>query len=36
MSENQLTIVRELEFKKTLIHKIQSIIDNCIRDCQNK
>ena len=29
-------IVKEYEFDKPLIHKIDSIIDNCIRDCHNK
>ena len=29
-------IVREYEFDKPLIQKIDSIVDNCIRDCQNK
>ena len=29
-------IVKEYEFDKPLIHKIDSIIDNCIRDCQYK
>ena len=29
-------IVKEYEFIIPLIHKIDSIIDNCIRGCQNK
>ena len=29
-------IVKEYEFDKPLIHKIDSIIDNCIRDCHHK
>ena len=29
-------IVKEYEFDKPLIHKIDSIIDNCIRDCHIK
>ena len=33
MNENHLTIVKEHEFDKTLIQKIDSIIDNCYRDC---
>ena len=33
MNENQLTIVKEYEFDNPLIQKIDSIIDNCIRDC---
>ena len=36
MNENQLTIVKEHEFDKPLIHEIDSIIDNCYRDCYNK
>ena len=33
---NEMTIVKEYEFDKPLFHKINSIIDNCIRDCNNK
>ena len=33
MIKNQLTIVKEYEFDKPLIHKIDSIFDNCFRDC---
>ena len=36
MNENQLTIVKEYEFDNPLITKIDSIIDNSIRDCHNK
>ena len=36
MNENQLTIVKEYEYYKPDIHKIDSLIDNCIRDCHNK
>ena len=36
MNKNRLTIVTEYEFSKPLIHKIDSIIDNCYRDCHNK
>ena len=36
MNENQLTIVNEYEFDKPLIQKIDSIIDNCYRDCYSK
>ena len=36
MNENQLTLVKEYEFDKPLIHKIDSINDNCYRDCHNK
>ena len=36
MNENQLTIVKEYKFNNPLIQKIDSIIDNCIRDCHNK
>ena len=34
MKEN--VIVKEYEFDKPLIQKIDSIIDNCIRDCNHK
>ena len=33
VNENQLTIVKEYEFDNPLIQKIDSIIDDCIRDC---
>ena len=36
MNETQLTIVKEYEFDNPLITKIDSIIDNSIRDCHNK
>ena len=36
MNENQLTIVKEYEFDNPLIQIIDSLIDDCIRDCQNK
>ena len=36
MNKNQLTIVKEYEFDNPLIHKVDSIIDNSIRDCHNK
>ena len=36
MDENQLTIVKKCEIIKPLIHRIDSIIDNCYRDCHNK
>ena len=36
MKKNQLTIVKGYEFIKPLIHKIDSIIDSCYRDCHNK
>ena len=35
MNENQLIIVKKYEIIKPLIHKIDSIIDICYRDCQN-
>ena len=35
-NENQLTIVKEYEFDEPPIHKIDSISDNCIRDCHKK
>ena len=36
INENQLTIVREYEFDKPLIQKIDSIIDTCYRNCYSK
>ena len=36
MNEYHLTVVRENEFNKPLIHKIESISDKSIRDCDNK
>ena len=36
MNENQLTIVKEYEFKNPLIQKIRSLIDISIKDCHNK
>ena len=36
MDENQLTIVKKYEIIKPLIHKIDSLIDNCYRDCLDK
>ena len=36
MYENQLTIVKKHEIIKLLIHRIDSISDNCYRDCHNK
>ena len=33
---NENVIVKEYEFDKQLIHKIDSIIDNCITDCHDK
>ena len=36
MNENQLTIVKEYEFDNPLVHKVDSLIDNSIRDCHNK
>ena len=36
MNENQLTIVKEYEFDNPLITKIDSLIDNSIRDCHHK
>ena len=35
-NKNQLTIVKEYEFSKPPIHKIDSIVDKCYRDCPNK
>ena len=36
VSKNQLTIVKEYKFHKPLIQKIDSVIDNSIRDCHHK
>ena len=36
MNENQLTVVKENEFDKPRVHKIDSIIDNCNRNCHIK
>ena len=36
MNENELYVVKEYKFDKPLITKIDSIIDNCYRDCHNK
>ena len=36
MNKNQLTIVKEYEFDKPLIQKIDSIIDKCYRGCYSK
>ena len=36
MNENQLTIVKECEFDKPIIQKIDFIIDNCCRHCHKK
>ena len=36
MNENQLAVVKEYEFIKSLIHQIDIINDNCYRDCHNK
>ena len=35
MNKNQLTMVKEYEFDKPTIQKIDSLIDNSIRDCHN-
>ena len=35
-NENQLTVVKEYKFDEPLITKIDSIIDNSIRDCHSK
>ena len=36
MNKNQSTSVKEYEFNNPLIQKIDSLIDNSIRDCHNK
>ena len=35
-NENLLTFVKEYEFIKPDIHKIDSLTDKCITDCHNK
>ena len=35
-NKNQLTIVKDYQFNKPRIHKIDSIIDNCYRECHKK
>ena len=32
-NENQLAFVKEYKFDNPLVHKIESIIDKCYRDC---
>ena len=36
MDKNQLTIVKDYEFDNPLIQRIDSLIDNSIRDCHHK
>ena len=36
MNENELYVVKEYIFDNPPIHKIDSIIDSCYRDCHNK
>ena len=36
MNKNQFTIVEEYKFDKPLFQKIDSLIDNSIRDCHHK
>ena len=36
MDEIELYLVKEYEFDNPLIQKIDSLIDNSIRDCHNK
>ena len=36
MNENEIYVVKEYNFENTPITKIDSIIDNCYRDCHNK
>ena len=35
MNENEIYVVKEYKFDNPLITKIDSIIDNCYRDCHN-
>ena len=36
MNENELCVVKEYKFDNPLITKIDSLIDNCYRDCYNE
>ena len=36
MNENDLYVVKGYKFDNPLIHKIDSIIESCYRDCHNK
>ena len=36
MNENQLTIVKEYKVDMPDIHRMDSIIDKCLRDCHKK
>ena len=36
MNGKQFTVVKEYQSDKPLIHKINSIIDNCFRNCHKK
>ena len=36
MNGNRSYVVKEFKFDNPLIHKIDSIIDGCYRDCHNK
>ena len=36
MNENELYVVKEYKFDNPLVHKIDSIIDGCYKDCHNK
>ena len=36
MNKNQLTIVKEYKLDNPLIQKIDSLVDNSIRDCHHK
>ena len=36
INENELSFVKEYEFDNPLIQKLDSLIDNSIRDCHNK
>ena len=35
MNKNQLTFIKDYKFNNPLIQKIDSIFDDCIRDCHN-
>ena len=35
MNESDLYVVKEYKFDNPLIHKIDSVVDNCYRICHN-
>ena len=35
MNENEIYVIKEYKFDNPIIAEIDSIIDNCFRDCHN-